>query len=65
MPRLPFFTDMNVTGAGADPQLQFAVAVEKKLQQTVREQGQQAVKLIEASTPKAPPGTGTRLDVVA
>lgn len=63
---LPFPNYMNVTGAGADPQLQYAVAVEKKAQQSVREQGQQAVKLIDsAATRKPADGTGTRLNVVA
>jgi hypothetical protein len=56
---------MNVTGAGADPQAQFAIAVQQKVQQTVREQGQQAVKLIDATASKPPEGTGTRLNVLA
>jgi hypothetical protein len=48
--------------AGA-PAVQFQVAVEKKAQDTVKEQGQQAVALIAAAA--APPGTGTKLNLTA
>jgi hypothetical protein len=63
----PFSRHMNVTGAGAgaDPTLKYAVAVEKKIQDTVREQGQQAIKLIDAATTQGPDGTGKRLNLVA
>lgn len=57
---------MNVTGAGANPQLQYAVAVEKKAQQSAREQGQQAVQLIDSAAKSPPPeGTGKLLNVKA
>lgn len=56
---------MNVSGAGAAQQLQYSVAVEKKAQQSVREQGQQAVKLIDAAAKPSPDGAGKRLNVVA
>lgn len=59
---------MNVTsaGAGGNAQLQYAVAVEKKAQDATREQGKQAVQLIQAAAPKSPPpGTGGTLDIVA
>ncbi len=66
-PTVPRF--MNVSGNNSQlQQLQFAVAVEKKAQATVREQGQQAVQLIEAASPQPAPasnGTGARLNVVA
>ena len=46
----------------------YDVAVAKKSLQSTREQGQQALQLIQASTPSAPnasSGVGTRLNVVA
>lgn len=58
--------NVNSLGAGAITQLQYAVAMERKAQDTVREQGQQALQLIDAaSSAKPPEGTGTRLDIVA
>jgi hypothetical protein len=45
------------------PQLQIQVAVEKKALDNVKEQGKQAVELIQSATP--PPGTGTKLNVKA
>lgn len=58
---------MNVSsaGSGANAQLQYAVAVEKKAQDVTREQGQQAVKLIQAAASPPPPGTGTQLNLTA
>lgn len=58
---------MNVASAGvaANMQLQYAVAVEKKAQDVARDQGQQALKLIDAAATKGPEGTGQRLNVVA
>lgn len=58
---------MQVTGSNVHlQQLQYAVAVERKAQATVREQGQQAIQLIEAAAAPAPSGhTGSRLDIVA
>jgi hypothetical protein len=48
--------------AGAE----YTVAVAKKQQDQVKEQGQQALKLIEAATPASPPkGTGQLVNVVA
>lgn len=53
----------NASGVAYD------VAVAKKAQQSTRQQGEQAVKLIDAATsskPRAPTGdVGTRLNIVA
>jgi len=46
----------------------YDMAVAKKSLQSTREQGQQALQLIQAATPSAPSagsGVGTRLNVVA
>lgn len=60
---------MNVSGNGSQlQQLQYSVAVEKKAQASAREQGEQAVQLIEAassSAARAPQGTGTKLNITA
>lgn len=47
---------------------QYDVAVAKKVLQSTREQGQQALQLIQAATPPAASagdGVGTRLNIVA
>jgi hypothetical protein len=54
---------MQTSGTCGAPALQYQVAVEKKAQASVREQGKQAVELIQSAA--APPGTGTRLNVTA
>lgn len=60
---------MNVSGNSSQlQQLQYSVAVEKKAQASAREQGEQAVQLIEAasSSPAAvQPGVGTKLNITA
>ena len=59
------FTELmkvSPSGSGAD----YGIAVAKKQLDNVREQGQQALKLIEAATPAGPPqGTGQIVNVVA
>lgn len=59
----PFSVFMNVSANST--QVQYAVAMEKKVQASAREQGEQAVKLIQASSPRLTEGTGTNLNVVA
>jgi hypothetical protein len=54
---------MNVSSSMAGAQ--YSIAVAKQQQDNVREQGQQALKLIEAATPSPPPGTGQVVNVVA
>jgi hypothetical protein len=55
----------TATGSGSAA-LQYQVAVERKSQDSVREQGKQALELIQAAAPASPPaGTGTRVNVVA
>lgn len=58
---------MQITGSNLHlQQLQYAVAVERQAQATVREQGQQAVQLIEAAAvPATSADTGGRLNIVA
>lgn len=46
--------------------LQYQVAVQKKSQDSVKEQGKQAVQLIEQAAANPPPdGTGKRLNITA
>jgi hypothetical protein len=54
---------MQTSGVSGAPALQYQVAVEKKAQDAVREQGKQAIELIQAAA--APAGTGTRLNITA
>ncbi|HTV22545.1 MAG TPA: hypothetical protein VMG12_27845 [Polyangiaceae bacterium] len=57
---------MEITG-NALQGARYDVAVAAKQLQSTREQGQQAVQLIQSATASAPsaPGVGTRLNVVA
>lgn len=57
---------MQISGTGAAG-LEYDVAVAKKALQSTREQGQQALQLIQAATPPASSSgsVGTRLNVVA
>ncbi len=57
---------MQISGSAAAG-LNYDVAVAKKALQSTREQGQQALQLIQAATPPASgsSGVGSRLNVVA
>lgn len=58
---------MNVTGQGAPAGATYDIAVAKKQLQSVKEQGQQALQLIEAAAPSkaTAPGVGARLNLTA
>jgi hypothetical protein len=55
---------MQISGNAAAG-LNYDVAVAKKALQSTREQGQQALQLIQAATPPANASVGSRLNVVA
>jgi hypothetical protein len=58
---------MQISGNAAASQ-SYDVAIAQKAQQSTREQGRQALQLIQSATPpaaSATPGVGTRLNVVA
>lgn len=59
---------MQISG-NASAGASYDVAVARKVQQSTREQGEQALQLIEEATPppaaSPPAGTGGRLNVVA
>lgn len=59
----PFTSSMKVSPS--DVGANYGVAVAKKQLDNVREQGQQALKLIEAASPAVPQGTGQIVNVVA
>lgn len=61
---------MQISGNASAAGMAYDVAVAKKAQQSTREQGQQAVELIQSATDSSSPrpasnGVGTRLNVVA
>jgi hypothetical protein len=68
LPARPFRLAMQISG-NASAGASYDVAVAKKVQQSTREQGEQALQLIEEATPapaaSPPAGTGGRLNVVA
>jgi hypothetical protein len=64
----PFTLDMEISGGSALAGARYDMAVARKLMQSTREQGAQALRLIEASSApraSAPEGVGGQLDIVA
>ena len=59
-------TDMTISGTDLDPSNTFAVAVQKIAQNQQKQEGQQAVELIENAQPAVGPhGEGTHINTYA
>jgi hypothetical protein len=57
---------MTISGTGLDPANTYAVRVQKLAQDQAKQQGEQAVELIEQATPRVGPnGEGTHVNTVA
>ena len=58
--------DMTISGTNLDPKNQFAIGVQKIAQDQARQDGKQAVALIEQATrPVGPNGEGSHINTVA
>jgi hypothetical protein len=59
-------SSMTISGTGLDPANAFAVRVQKLAQDQAKQEGEQAVALIEQATPQVGPhGEGSHVNTVA